>query len=170
MSLPPGPKFLNRLISLDSTIPDDPATAKRVAAFLAMHPAPQQSQTAASRTIVSEPGYSVGSSGCISCHDRPYKKWVANSHSRAMAKIPREKLGDATCFPCHSTELVRQAGKGRESTVSCEACHGRGSAHPGVGKVTRKVDGAICLGCHRGEHDRKPFDLEGGYRKIRCDN
>lgn len=169
LALPPGPKYVNRIISLDSTVEDDPAVAKKVGAFQTRYPAQQQQQNQGMKNVQAEPGYSVGSSSCISCHDRAYRKWTATAHSKAMAKVPKEKWGDAKCHACHTTELVMQGRAGKEPTVGCEACHGRGSAHPGAGKVARKVDLSVCQKCHRGEHDGKPFDAEGGYSKIRCD-
>lgn len=169
LALPPGPKFLNRLISLDSTIPDDVAIAGRVSAFGKEFPAPKQNNAQSGKANQLEPGYNAGSMSCRKCHEKAYKKWTLTTHSRSMVKLPKDKRADEKCFVCHATALDMQGRAGREPVVGCEACHGKGSAHPGVGKVTRKVGAGVCAGCHKGEHDGKPFDYGSGLARIRCD-
>lgn len=206
MALPPGPKFVNRIITLDGTIGDDLEEARRIAAYNAQWPtsqkpspqtAPAQSPAAQGqrppgqqgaaakgaatasaetpaappqrRSWLLDPGYSIGSNACKSCHEKAFKKWSGTGHSRSLIKLPKDKRRDPACQPCHTIEMKMQTRTARESVVGCEACHGRASAHPGEGKVRKVVDEAVCRACHKGEHGGKPLDFAEGYRKIRCD-
>jgi hypothetical protein len=141
---------------------------------------------------------------CKPCHLTPksgaqFKIWSAEKHSKAFetlktpaAKEVGKKMGiedpstSDKCLKCHVTghgvdAKLKGAKLTMEEGVSCEACHGPGSAYKGQ-KVMKdifdgKVDGAkhglveqseaLCTKCHNKESPTyKPFDYKAAVAKI----
>ncbi|KAA3662584.1 MAG: cytochrome C554 [Calditrichaeota bacterium] len=146
----------------------------------------------------------TGAKGCRKCHKsvksgEQYKIWLENSHAKAYEtlaseeslKIAKEKgIADPQkadeCLKCHVTAYdapAERLGKryAIEEGVSCESCHGAGSAYSkkkikkaivagemdpasvGLLKVTKET----CVDCHNEESPTyKPFDYEKQKEKI----
>jgi hypothetical protein len=134
----------------------------------------------------------VGADKCKMCHNKPatgdqYAKWVSTPHAKALASLAsKEALDyakkngiadpakDAKCLKCHSTfSAVKENQRGgilATEGVSCESCHGPGSAYksPTImkNKEQAKLNGLIlpkkevCLTCHNKEN---PFFKEFNY-------
>lgn len=138
----------------------------------------------------------VGVKNCKMCHNRPnagrqYELWNASPHATAYATLATDKAKEVAsnlglkndpqqeegCLVCHIT-AHGVPSKNKASTftieegVSCEACHGPGSAYRNM-KVMKdiyenKIDGgdyglieqneAVCAHCH---NEKSPT-----YRKL----
>ena len=128
----------------------------------------------------------VGSAKCKMCHNKPekgdqFKKWSDSKHSKAMSALKGDDAKNEKCLKCHSTyssvdkKLVGTltAAEG----VSCESCHGAGSAYKSMpimkdkakaktaGLVT--IDEKVCIKCHNSESPNfKGFDFATYSAKI----
>ncbi len=141
----------------------------------------------------------IGASKCKMCHNKPaigqqYKIWSEGPHAKAMKSLSSEKslayakengIADPTkepsCIKCHSTagsidESLNVGVKPTEG-VSCESCHGPGSAYKtnSVMKSREKAiekgmiipDQKLCEGCHNDKNPfHKPFNYEEYIKKI----
>lgn len=141
----------------------------------------------------------LGVHRCGQCHSGPavgyqMSRWRASPHANAYAILgtpAAQKIATAmgvtgnpqsarACLRCHTTAYhapagrVATAGNAVDEGVSCEACHGAGSAYvptpagggnrcvgPGLQPVVRQV----CLDCHADAHG-KPFNYEQAIRTI----
>lgn len=141
----------------------------------------------------------IGSAKCKMCHNAPdkgvqYTKWAGSKHSKAFETLASDKakeIGktqgiaepskDAKCLKCHataagiSTDLL--SGLTLAEGVSCESCHGAGSAYknPAVMKnlADSKAKGLItpdekvCVKCHNSDSPTfKSFDFKTYYDKV----
>jgi cytochrome c554/c'-like protein len=146
----------------------------------------------------------VGVKNCKMCHNKAetgkqFEVWAASAHAKAYeslaspeAKAKAKEMGiedpqkDAKCLNCHVANVAAlndttqklTAGEG----VSCEACHGAGSAYKSkkvmegivAGTVTPASVGLIkpteetCKGCHKAEGNpfHKEFKFEEYMKKI----
>lgn len=107
--------------------------------------------------------------------------WKDSAHAKAFENMPTKyKRGaDTSCFTCHMTGYGHPKGyKGAESAdllgVTCESCHGPGSAHETAAKkyvdkkeltpeekkevnsVLYKLIPEGCIGCHITQGGHKP--------------
>jgi len=121
----------------------------------------------------------VGSKKCKMCHNKApkgaqYTQWKESKHAKAMESLNAEEAKNPTCLKCHSTvghvnpDLV--ATLKVEEGVSCESCHGPGSAYWKI-TIMKDHDKAlanglimpteeVCLQCHNDESpDFKGFDF-----------
>ena len=142
-------------------------------------------------TVIAQNKY-VGADKCKMCHNSAtkgdqYKKWQASKHSQAMASLSSPKSleyakangiadpsKDAKCTKCHSTAAGAVATT-LEATitvaegVSCESCHGAGSAYKAMNVMKVKADAVkaglvipdekTCLTCHA-KGAGNPFEKE----------
>jgi hypothetical protein len=148
----------------------------------------------------------VGSKKCSICHKKEadgnqYKIWQESAHAKAFETLGTpeaieiaKKLGIKTapqeapeCMKCHSTawgmsaEALVASKITLEEGVSCESCHGPGSAYApkkvmegvAAGTVEAATVGltipteAVCLVCHNKESPGfKGFDFEKMHAKI----
>jgi len=141
----------------------------------------------------------IGADKCKMCHNKPatgeqYAKWAATPHAKALKSLSSQasldwakKNGianpakDAKCLKCHSTfdAVAANLRSGILATegVSCESCHGPGSAYksPTIMKdlALSKKNGLIeptkelCVKCHNPENPfHKEFNYEASYPKI----
>lgn len=139
----------------------------------------------------------VGAKSCKMCHmskGKAYPVWSESKHAKAVEtlkseaalKIAKEKgiadpSNDAKCLKCHSTAAAIDAklngGITKEEGVSCESCHGPGSAYkaPAIMRnhdacVTNGLinpDEKLCKKCHNSESPTfKGFDFVKYSAKI----
>ncbi|TFH34266.1 MAG: cytochrome C554 [Bacteroidia bacterium] len=141
----------------------------------------------------------IGAPKCKMCHNKPatgdqFGKWSAASHSQALKSLSSQASLDyakkngiadptkeASCLKCHSTfhavdAKLRQGIQPSEG-VSCETCHGAGSAYksPTIMKSQEEgiknglivPDKKLCETCHNPENPfHKPFNYEEALKKI----
>lgn len=103
----------------------------------------------------------VGPGACAACHADAFAAWPATSHARALVPLAEARRDhDPACLRCHVTGLGHPGGFPSAddlAAVTCEACHGPGSAHvaaPGRGYGTLPKGMAACVACHT--HDTSP--------------
>jgi hypothetical protein len=135
----------------------------------------------------------VGSAKCKICHrtDKQGKQfpiWEESGHSKSFQTLTSDEAkalqADAhdnpQCLKCHAP-LAEKAADLKEEGVTCEICHGPGSAYKSLtvmknrdesvakGLITYASEDAIknqCLTCHENAHD-KPFDFAAAWEKIK---
>ncbi len=152
-----GSWFENRILPLDTAIPDQPGVALLVAAYnrenqrrasaglpvgvsphlpTAPHPVAAPPTEGTSAPPEENLRY-AGTVACGGCHAEALKFWQTTAHARAFATLKKAKRDrDPTCIGCHVTGYMRPGGTGdlrvataRLRDVGCEACHGAGLDH-----------------------------------------
>ena len=140
----------------------------------------------------------IGAAKCKMCHNKPetgkqYDLWKASGHAKAFEtlkgpealKIGQEKgiadpSKDQKCLKCHATAAINadlNAGITMEEGVSCETCHGPGSAYKSLAVMKSREqsiakglilpDEKLCKTCHNAESPTyKPFDFASFSKKI----
>lgn len=141
----------------------------------------------------------IGVAKCKMCHNKPatgeqYKIWSESLHAKSMASLSNEKslayakehnIADPTkepsCLKCHSTaggtDPNLHAGITVNEGVSCETCHGPGSAYKTnaimIDRTKALANGLIipdqklCEKCHNKENPfYKPFNYQENLKKI----
>lgn len=119
-------------------------------------------------TCFAEDAKYIGVSKCKMCHSKQYKAWLETKHAKALETLTKaddkavtdmSKRLDVTvngkpdaspeCLKCHVTNA-----NASEVGVTCEACHGAGSAHFAAKKEDKKKaintnpDEKVCKICH----------------------
>ena len=103
----------------------------------------------------------LGVNNCLTCHEGggdPFAPQVANSWANNIhgnANNSPGDLNDQFCLDCHDplndASLVGFTD-GRAVVVGCEACHGGGSAHRGIGPLPYTRPGVEqCAQCHNAD-------------------
>jgi hypothetical protein len=141
----------------------------------------------------------IGAAKCKMCHNKEatgmqYKKWAESAHANAWKNLAGPKAlevgkakgianpqKDAKCLKCHSTaskvDKNSLAGLTVEEGVSCETCHGPGSAYKTMSIMKDKnlalkngliiPDQKLCVKCHNPESPTyKAFDFASFAKKI----
>ena len=142
----------------------------------------------------------VGADACKACHNKPangaqYDHWVSDPHSQALKMLSSEKAieygkqngivnpaTDDKCLKCHSTYHVAPANARdrafkADEGVSCEGCHGPGSAYKSPAFMKNRNlavrQGLIlqteesCVRCHNSENPfHKEFDYKTAFEKT----
>lgn len=141
----------------------------------------------------------IGADKCKMCHNKPatgdqYGKWLKDPHSQALKTLSnahsvdyakKNGIADASkepkCLKCHSTyEKAGAALRGGilpEEGVSCESCHGAGSAYKSPAFMKNKAQAManglilpnkeLCIKCHNKENPFfKEFDFATYAAKI----
>jgi hypothetical protein len=128
----------------------------------------------------------IGAAKCKMCHNKPpqgeqYNKWASSAHAKAMASLKGDEAKNPKCLKCHSTAFGLTLSDTQTITVaegvSCESCHGAGSAYksPAVMKDRAKSiaagmiipDEKLCKKCHNAESPTfKGFDYKTYSAKI----
>ena len=141
----------------------------------------------------------IGADKCKMCHNKPatgdqYGKWLKDPHAQSMKTLSSQaaldyakKNGiadaskDAKCLKCHSTfdkaEASLRGGITQAEGVSCESCHGPGSAYKSPVFMKNKgqamknglilPDKNTCIACHNKENPfYKEFNFETYSKKI----
>jgi len=128
----------------------------------------------------------IGAAKCKLCHNNPekgeqFKKWSESKHANSMKVLSAEEAKNPKCLKCHSTAAA--AGEGLietitiEEGVSCESCHGPGSAYKVInimkdrslsmskGLIIPKEK--VCRKCHNEESPNyKGFNFDEYFKKI----
>jgi hypothetical protein len=140
----------------------------------------------------------VGAASCKLCHKaelqgRQYTIWEGSPHAKAFAGLSGPAAADigrsagvsnppenAQCLGCHAPLAVK-APELKTEGVTCEVCHGPGSAYKKLsvmmdpekavrnGLILYPDRGAIrahCLKCHQNPHG-KAFDFEVAWETIK---
>jgi hypothetical protein len=140
----------------------------------------------------------VGAAKCKICHrtakqGEQYPKWESSKHSKSFqalstdqAKEIAEQAGiqnpaeNAKCLQCHGP-LFDKASEFKQEGVTCEVCHGPGSAYKKLSIMKDREESAKnglilygspdeikkqCLICHENAHD-KPFDFAAAWEKVK---
>ncbi len=128
----------------------------------------------------------IGAAKCKMCHNKEekggqYAKWAAGPHAKAMASLKAADAKNPKCLKCHSTAAAANpdmiATITVEEGVSCESCHGPGSAYKIAAimkdKTKAKANGLIipdeklCRKCHNKESPNyKEFNFAEYSKKI----
>ena len=150
-------------------------------------------------SLFSEEFTYVGADKCKICHktDKQGKQhpiWEESKHSKSFPALTSEQAQQIAkeaglekmpaenpkCLACHAP-LFEKAAELKEEGVTCEVCHGPGSAYKKLsimknqeeavqnGLIVYASPDAIkkqCLSCHENAHD-KPFDFEAKWEKIK---
>lgn len=145
----------------------------------------------------------VGLKTCMACHKGEkgkmvYESWLKTKHAQAYKTLQTQKSKDIAkkmnlkadpteapeCLKCHATgyfpgEQMMPTNK-KEDGVTCEACHGPGSAYKNkhgkekaeegkkLGLVIGKGDEKICKKCHNPESPTfAGFNYKKDWEKIK---
>lgn len=132
----------------------------------------------------------IGAAKCKMCHNKPdkgeqFNKWEAGPHAKAMESLKGEEKNDPKCLKCHSTaasvDKSLVATIKVEEGVSCESCHGPGSAYKSAAIMkNQKLSLAkglilpteeVCIQCHNEESPTfKGFNFDEYVAKIAHDD
>ena len=170
---------LNRYVSLDAAIPDDPSALEVVTAahteFTSeQHKAEETAIESHKRTSILTPDSPyAGVETCAGCHQREHQIWATSRHAHAMATLERKSQQfDNECVRCHVVGFQRGGFQSLYTTpqfanVQCEECHGPGRQHAdnpakGYGFVATPVG---CMKCHK-EPEDPDFNFAGYWPKI----
>ena len=140
----------------------------------------------AGTTLTAQDYEYIGAAKCKMCHNKAttgaqYKLWAESKHAKAMESLVGDEKTNPQCTKCHSTaasvdeDLIATITV--DEGVSCESCHGPGSAYKSntIMKDRAKAlekgmimpDEAICLQCHNEESPNfKGFDFKEYSKKI----
>lgn len=170
-----GNWFENRVVTLDTAVPDQPGMAALVAAYGAEGGRPARVGPVAG----GKPAATVlGNASCARCHAPELAFWRGTKHAGAFAALEKARSARSlACVGCHVTGFAQPGGSmdvavlaTRLRDVGCEACHGPGSAHVDAprerGLVARTPSAAVCFGCHTPDRTPSPFDLAALTRAV----
>jgi len=143
----------------------------------------------------------IGADKCKMCHNKKekgeqYNQWASTTHATAMKSLSSAKAlewakannvadpsKEAKCLKCHATtghiDASLISGITEAEGVSCESCHGPGSAYkaPAIMKNREQAlekglilpTKEVCLKCHIPSPDSpfdKPFNFDTYYAKV----
>jgi DnaJ-class molecular chaperone len=145
----------------------------------------------------------IGVKICSACHKGEkgkmiYDKWLKTKHAEAYKRLQNEKSKEIAkkkglkkppteaqeCLKCHATGYFdkdqRLASSKKEDGVTCEACHGPGSAYKSSHGKEKKEEGVkkglilgtgdekICKKCHNPESPTfAGFNYKRDWEKIK---
>ena len=173
------PVVESRLIHLDRSIPDDRATAERLAAYR-NEEALKQKKVQLSKSLAKDETTGrlveryLGMDICGRCHADLMPRFVASAHFRAFETL-REHGAEARpeCLACHATGYGRPAGydpaaekEGAPNLqgVQCEACHGPGTMHERGGPYVTSARRS-CPVCHTSKWSPN-FDFDTYWKRV----
>ena len=132
----------------------------------------------------------IGAVKCKMCHNKPnkgeqYNKWLEGPHAKALESLKGDEKNDPKCLKCHSTAASVDksliATLKADEGVSCESCHGPGSAYKSAGIMKNQKlslakgliipDESVCVKCHNDESPTfKGFNYDEYVAKIAHDD
>ena len=132
----------------------------------------------------------IGAAKCKMCHNKAdkgeqYNKWANSPHAKAMASLKGDEAKNPKCLKCHSTaagaDQALVATITVEEGVSCESCHGPGSAYKvatvmkdqkaAMAKGLIMPDEKVCKKCHNEQSPNyKGFNYKEYVAKIAHDD
>ena len=132
----------------------------------------------------------IGAAKCKMCHNKAdkgeqYNKWANSPHAKAMASLKGDEAKNPKCLKCHSTAAAADqalvATITVEEGVSCESCHGPGSAYKvatvmkdqkaAMAKGLIMPDEKVCKKCHNEQSPNyKGFNYKEYVAKIAHDD
>jgi len=132
----------------------------------------------------------IGAAKCKMCHNKAdkgeqFNKWAASPHAKAMDRLKGADATNPKCLKCHSTAAsVDQALVATITVaegVSCESCHGPGSAYKVATTMKDKTlamskgmimpDEKVCKKCHNEQSPNyKGFNFKEYSAKIAHDD
>ena len=148
---------------LHDKLPEDPLQRSLLGSY-------QQALAGSDFTVDDDGGMSplgqaslAGSASCLACHANAATVHNASRHHHALASLERKGYQhDPDCLRCHVTGLGEggyRRGEPRFAEVSCESCHGPGSAHNAAAQAGHpanapmpQLSAATCVGCHDAEN------------------
>jgi hypothetical protein len=84
----------------------------------------------------------VGATSCGQCHTDPFDDWADTPHVFAFLNLSSADRNNPVCLQCHNTTQNPLEG------VQCEACHGPGGLHFGIGPIELSYQETVCQDCH----------------------
>jgi len=132
----------------------------------------------------------IGAAKCKMCHNKAdkgeqFNKWASSTHAKAMDRLKGADATNPKCLKCHSTAAgVNQALVATITVaegVSCESCHGPGSAYKvatvmkdqkaSMAKGLILPDEKVCKTCHNEQSPHyKGFNYKEYVAKISHDD
>ena len=132
----------------------------------------------------------IGAAKCKMCHNKAdkgeqYNKWANSPHAKAMASLKGDEAKNPKCLKCHSTAAGADQALVTtitvEEGVSCESCHGAGSAYKvattmkdqklAMAKGLILPDEKVCKKCHNEQSPNyKGFNFKEYVAKIAHDD
>lgn len=149
-------------------------------------------------TLFSQEFTYIGAAKCKLCHKsekqgQQFPIWEAMKHSKSFAELTSDNAKEVAqeagvdnpaespdCLKCHAP-LSEKAPELKEEGVSCEICHGPGSAYKKMSVMKDHAESvkngmteygspeAIkkhCLTCHENAHETT-FDFDAAWEKIK---
>jgi hypothetical protein len=128
----------------------------------------------------------IGVTKCAACHFEQYQDWrkQQDKHVKALGIVPAAYRKNSDCLKCHTTghgepSGFKTAADKSLAGVTCEACHGPGSAHAEVAKpfekkkqltaeeekiardsIYRMLPENVCVTCHSARAHHKHPDYK----------
>lgn len=132
----------------------------------------------------------IGAAKCKMCHNKAdkgeqFNKWAATPHAKAMDRLKGADATNPKCTKCHSTAASVDQKLVATITVaegvSCESCHGPGSAYKvatvmkdrtqALAKGMIIPDEKTCKKCHNEESPHyKGFNYKEYLAKVQHDD
>jgi hypothetical protein len=132
----------------------------------------------------------IGAAKCKMCHNKAdkgaqYNQWASTPHAKAMDRLKGADATNPKCLKCHSTAAAANQALIATITVaegvSCESCHGPGSAYKVATTMKDKTlamskglimpDEKVCKKCHNEESPNyKGFNFKEYSAKIAHDD
>jgi len=165
--------FQNRMVRLDSKVPDDPAMTELYEKY---NKEVEDLFFASLKKKRSEDRKQVYATEktCKTCHAEAHEVWAGSRHAHAYATLKEvNKSFDPECLQCHTTGFEKPGGFISEvdtpdlKNVQCEMCHGPRLDHTRApkGGFAEKAREA-CSQCHVPKHSPN-FDYSTYWPKIR---
>lgn len=148
--------------------------------------------------LISQEFTYVGAAKCRICHKsekqgKQFPIWEEHKHSKSIAALSSaeapakaKEMGvenpteSPECLKCHAP-LFEKATEFKDEGVTCEVCHGPGSAYKKLSVMKNREESIkngltvcdtpetrkeLCMTCHENAH-QQTFDLDASWEKIK---
>lgn len=132
----------------------------------------------------------IGAAKCKMCHNKAekgqqYNQWASTKHAKAMESLKGAEASNPKCLKCHATAASVDQSLVATITVaegvSCESCHGPGSAYKVATVMKNRTlamskgmiipDEKLCRKCHNEESPTfKGFNYKEALAKVAHDD